>query len=552
MDRILAEFADVSQVPTTAPGGTAWRARDTGDDRWVLIKRLPESYGKARPTHALGLSHPRIVPMRRWLQDSGYLYIVRDWLPGRSLRETLAEPGSRFFDRLRALLDPILDALEYAHRAGQAHGAVTPENVLVGADGNTVLSDFGMSARRNGSRGSYAPQPALMPDGQPTPRADFYCLCEVYKEFLPDRTTRDEAGSAARTRLLRNLSEVQSTTADMDELRYKLDAVTRIAELLGFCSNSTPQVPRVGPKLVCQITPATAVLAAGSGASELLTVWNEGDEPLHVETVTSDVVWLNYHTRFTSFTIPADGERDLPFTLSAARLQPGAYTANLSVRSNHGMHSLAPAAGKPWHQHVVSLPVLITGKSPDQAPPQKQAPPIDRLSPDAGGTPARAGGQPLPPAETSGIACIQDPDPGVVRYGQTGVLHVGVKNIGDRRLRIDRVKTFPGWVSYPGDFEAVWIDPDCTQFLGFIVAANTLRPGDYQAEVTFATSTEEDTGMAPRTVWRELRCTVRVRVVRPFQPGSPPIAPAGGCAGVITGVLVVGAGLIALTVHLVK
>src|SRR3569833_1565487 len=131
MDRVLAEFADVTEVPTSTPGVLSWRARDSVSDRVVLIKRFPADYRKARTTHSLGLKHPQIVPARRWLSDSGYLYVIRDWVPGRNLRNRLDEPNVRAFDRLRSVLDPVLDALEYAHTAGQAHGAVSPENVLI-------------------------------------------------------------------------------------------------------------------------------------------------------------------------------------------------------------------------------------------------------------------------------------------------------------------------------------------------------------------------------------------------------------------------------------
>jgi serine/threonine protein kinase len=546
MDRVLAEFADVTEVATTAPGVVAWRARDIMSNRWVLIKRFPATYGKARTTHSLGLKHPEIVPARRWLSDSGYLYVVRDWVAGANLRDSLHDPNDRAFDRLRKVLDPVLDALEYAHAAGQAHGAVNPENVLISATGKTLLSDFGMAADRNGSRGRYAPPPQFRHNGDPTPRADFYQICEVYKEFLPDRSPDDEAGSAARARLIRNLSDVQTTSANVDELRYKLDAVTRIAELLGFCSTApqTEAAPtRIGPKIVCQVIPPTAVVAAGSGTAVVLTVWNEGDEPLHIEAAGTDVVWLNYHTRFVPFTLAPDDERDLTFTLSAARLQPGTYNPSLLIRSNHGMSGLTPPDGVPWHQHVVALPVIVNGQVADE-PPAPAPPMIDRLPiretvPEPLDTGMRP---PVPPpvrqSDSPGIACIQEPDPTVVQYGQKGVLHIGVKNIGAQRLRIDKVKTRPSWLTYPGEFQPVWIEPAATQYLGLSVAASTLTAGDYRAEVAFTTSVQEETEVGQRNVWREMKCEVRVRVVRTAaSPGGTPEISSGGCATLIAGIV---------------
>jgi len=342
------------------------------------------------------------------------------------------------------------------------------------------------------------------------------------------------------------------TSANAEELRYKLDAVTRIAELLGFCSSAgESDQPRthIGPKLVCQITPPTAVVTAGSGGAVVMTIWNEGDEPLHIEAVGSDVVWLNYHTRFTPFTMAPDDERDLTFTLSAARLQPGTYYPTLIIRSNHEMPSLKPPAGVPWHQYVVTLPVLINGLLPESPP--VQPPLAERLPMQSTATsPLDTDLRPVPPprpTDPTGIACIQEPDPGVVRYGQKGVLHIGVKNIGMQRLRIDKVTTRPSWLSYPGEFQALWIEPGATQYLGFSIAAATLTAGDYRAEITFVTSVQEETEMGQRNVWREMKCDVRVRVVRgPSAPGIPPTAPGAGCATLIAGAIGIGSLIVAI------
>ena len=42
------------------------------------------------------------------------------------------------------MLVPLADALAAVHRAGLAHGDVTPANVLFAADGRPVLGDLGV------------------------------------------------------------------------------------------------------------------------------------------------------------------------------------------------------------------------------------------------------------------------------------------------------------------------------------------------------------------------------------------------------------------------
>lgn len=543
MDRVLAQFEEVREVATATPGAQAWQARDGGRD--VLVKRLPDSAGgKTRATQALALAHPHIVPTRRWLCDGGHLYVVRDFAPGQNLRQALTDAARRAFDRLQALLNPLLDTLDYAHRAGLPHGGVTPENVLVGPDGGTLLCDFAtIENTPGGVHQKYAPRHLLLSDGRPTPRADFYALCELYKEFLPARSPDDEAGAAARARLLRNLSETQQSAGSLDELRYKLDAVARMADLLGFSSGApAPDGPRAfeGPRLVCSVSPPTSTLNPGGAAAIALTLGNDGDQPLTVESVTSDAVWLNLPARLDPFSLLPDARRELVWTLSGARLLPGSYTANLIVRSNSGMTTARPAEGRPWHEQAVAVPTRVLGGAnpAPAAPPPRPAPLAEDLP---GFEPDKTMVFPVhslaaPPGEEHpGIAVTQEPDPGLARAGQNGVLHLGVKNIGPQRLRIDRVTTSPSWLTYPGSFQSLWIEPGATQYLGFSIVAGSLPAGDYRAEVMFVSSITTETLLGPKPVWREMQCAVRVRVVRggPAGQTNPNKAQGAGCAPVL-------------------
>ena len=523
MDRVLSQFEDLLSLPPSASGAAAWTGREINGGRRVLIKRMPSDEAKTRATQALALRHPRIVPTRRWLRDGDGFYVVRDWVSGCNLRLALSDLALRAFDRLHARLLPLLDALDYAHSVGLSHGAVTAENVLVDErfPDLSLLSDF-------------ARAPVQSRSGETPSRADFVGLCQLYKEFLPARPADDEAGTEARTRLLRNLTETQQTTQSAEELRYKLDAIARMAALLGFDAADMEAESgvrtRLGARLVCALTPPTATLAPGGGTTVTLALDNEGDSTLHVEAVASNVVWLNLPNRFNPVDLAPGTGGDLIWTLSGARLEPGAYQATLTVRSNDGLLALAPPPGAAWPEQKVAVPVLVKGINPEEtyvgpvplAESLFHPPPI----PAAAGQPANG--------EHPGIACVQEPDPGLVRYGQHGVLHLGVRNIGPTRLRVDRLHTRPKWLTYPGDLRAVWIEPGETQYLGFAVDAVGLAGGDYRAEVTFTTSILTETLLGPKPVWRDMTCEVRVRVVR---AGGDALPGGIGKAGCIPAVL---------------
>jgi len=503
-DRVLAQFEDVAPVPTATPGAAAWTAREAGGGRQVLVKRLAGDAAKTRATQALSLQHPRIVPTRRWMADGDKFYVVRDFVPGRNLKESLADLSQRAFDRLHARLLPLLDALDYAHSAGLTHGAVKAENVL-GSElfpELALLSDFA----------------AARAPAETVPRRDLSGLCGLYKEFLPARAADDEAGSAARVRLLRNLTETQETTQSAEELRYKLDAIARMAALLGFNADAleADTRTRTGSRLVCAMTPPTATVTPGGGTTVTLSLDNEGDTPLHLESVSSDAIWLNLPNGFTPVNLDPGTGGDLLWTVSAARLTPGAYSATLSIRSSDGSLTLRPAAGAQWAEQKIALPVLV------KAPGADTEIPLAESLPDTDPTPTQTGDLP-------GIACVQDPDPGLVRGGQQGVVHVGIQNIGPVRLRIEKIHTRPKWLTYPGDLRAIWVEPGETRFLGFALDAASLAGGDYVGQVTLTTSIVANTLLGPKPVWRDMSCEVRVRVVRGGEDILPPGSSRAGC-----------------------
>jgi beta-lactam-binding protein with PASTA domain len=139
-----------------AHGGmaTVYLATDTRLDREVALKvmhadlvRDADFVGRfiGEAKSVAKLSHPNIVGVYDQGADGQFLYLVMEYVPGRTLRALLRERGWLPWQEALSILDPVLAGLAAAHRAGIVHRDVKPENVLITADGRVKVVDFGLA-----------------------------------------------------------------------------------------------------------------------------------------------------------------------------------------------------------------------------------------------------------------------------------------------------------------------------------------------------------------------------------------------------------------------
>jgi serine/threonine protein kinase/class 3 adenylate cyclase/tetratricopeptide (TPR) repeat protein len=141
LGRTIAEKYLIRDLLGSGAMGRVYRAEHTVLERIVALKVLhPHLIYNESLVHrflrearaASKLAHPNIVTLLDFGQDSddGLLYLVMEFLEGRSLQEILDE-GALDLPRAHGLASQILLALDEAHAQGIVHRDLKPENIIV-------------------------------------------------------------------------------------------------------------------------------------------------------------------------------------------------------------------------------------------------------------------------------------------------------------------------------------------------------------------------------------------------------------------------------------
>lgn len=192
-----------------------------GFSRTVAIKRLHPQFAKDPEFVTMFLDearlcgrirHPNVVPTLDVVATEGEIFIVMEYVAGESLAKLLraatlkkALPPPRV---VATILTSVLHGLHAAHQTKDEHGRelgivhrdVSPQNILVGADGSVRVLDFGVAkaagrtqtTREGQVKGkiAYMP-PEQLSSGEVTLQTDIYAAAVVLWEALVGRRLFD-------------------------------------------------------------------------------------------------------------------------------------------------------------------------------------------------------------------------------------------------------------------------------------------------------------------------------------------------------------------------
>src|SRR5437899_4064929 len=217
--------------------GEVWRGRDEKLDRDVAIKLLGADADDAfrarfadEARRAAAVVHPNVVTVFDEGRDGADAFMVMELVPGKTLREIVAERGPLPPHEVARLIRQVAGALDAAHAAGVVHCDVKPANVIVDPEGVAKLTDFGIArAARDrdeqvllGTARYIAPE--RVEGGPVTARTDVYGLGLVAYELLTGRPAFDGATSEelVRERLVGPPPSLRLARVGIDD---RLDAI---------------------------------------------------------------------------------------------------------------------------------------------------------------------------------------------------------------------------------------------------------------------------------------------------------------------------------------
>ncbi|MDB6003751.1 MAG: hypothetical protein JWR15_738 [Prosthecobacter sp.] len=204
------EFHDILGVGGM---GAVYLARQAALDRWVAIKLLPETAAQNEEdatrfiTEARSmarLTHAHIAAVYDFGQTAqGHLYLVMEHVNGMDLHR-LIHSDKVTLARIRSLVPQLCDALAYAHGHNVIHRDIKPANILITADWQAKIVDFGLARDKDADAAGeieYGTPDYVAPErlqaGAPVDhRADIYALGVVIHEMFT-KLTPQAAGRAA-------------------------------------------------------------------------------------------------------------------------------------------------------------------------------------------------------------------------------------------------------------------------------------------------------------------------------------------------------------------
>ncbi|MFE0459727.1 protein kinase [Kitasatospora sp. NPDC058965] len=409
--------------------GEVWRAEDRVLERQVAVKIvLPALLADAsfaerfrREARMLAaLNHRGIVDIHDYGEQAGedggtpVAFIVMELLDGQPLDRVRAERGSLPVEQAMDVVAQALDALHAAHRQGIVHRDIKPSNLMLRADGQVTVTDFGIARALAGTKITTAHAvmgtalymaPEQAEGLGTTPACDLYSMGVLGYELLTGELPF--TGDTAIEIVLKHVREpapelgagfppavrelVAKALAKRPEDRFA-DAAAMAAAARAAVGGEEP-----GARLAGLTTRTAAVVDAAEPARQAGPAAAQQPEPARAEAsepvvvgeaaaVTAPVA-VPWHRRRSSLLAAVAAVLVVAGTVTALRLDSGAGSAGQDLPAARGPVVAGPGSASP---STGSPAASASASAPASAAASASASPADSPA-AAAGSPATGG-----------------------------------------------------------------------------------------------------------------------------------------------------------------
>ena len=196
------EFGPYTVESTLGVGGMGRVFKATGPDGVVALKLVKEDIARDQTFRkrfdreasiAQRVVHEHLVPVLDTGEVQGIPYLTQRYIDGGSLSDLIEREGKLAPPEALDVLSQVAGALDALHQQGLFHRDIKPANILIDANRDAHLTDFGLAKDSQGSLLTRPGQtvgsldymaPEQIHGAEVTPQTDVYALACVAFECL--------------------------------------------------------------------------------------------------------------------------------------------------------------------------------------------------------------------------------------------------------------------------------------------------------------------------------------------------------------------------------
>jgi predicted Ser/Thr protein kinase len=233
-------LSNIQLLDVVGRGGMGEIYKGVRDGKNVAVKVIPSNLLEdesiiqrfEREARALlTLHHPNIVSCVEYGAAENTHFLVMELLTGQDLATYFKQRGKLTLDEIRAVVQDIAAALDYAHMQGIVHRDIKPGNVMLAQRGDSqkaVLMDFGIAKLSDGTTSitttgtigtvDYISPEQILSSGTVDHRTDIYAMgVMLYQMLTGELPYKGSAGQILFGHLYQPVPDIRSVAPDVPE-----------------------------------------------------------------------------------------------------------------------------------------------------------------------------------------------------------------------------------------------------------------------------------------------------------------------------------------------